>query len=74
MIAPPRLDLAAQRYIEAARLTNPKVRLVGVSLNTSELNETDRRRALDSAEQLLGVPAFDPLKTPLAPVLAKILD
>ncbi len=72
-VAIPPLDVIAQRYLEAARLTNPQVRLVGVSLNTSALDEAHSQRALEAAEALLGVPAFDPLRTSLNPTVDALL-
>ena len=70
----PNLQLAAQRYIEAGRLTNPDIRLVGVSLNTSALDDAARARVLAETDQLLGVPCFDPLKTSLSPVIERMLQ
>jgi uncharacterized NAD-dependent epimerase/dehydratase family protein len=63
------LQTAAARYIEAARLTNPDVILGGVSLNTSLLDETTRTRTLAEVAERMGVPCFDPLRTPLQPTL-----
>jgi uncharacterized NAD-dependent epimerase/dehydratase family protein len=67
------LSLAAERYLEAARLTNPDVRLAGVSLNTSSLDDAGRRAAIRAAERELKVPAFDPLKSDLGPVIDSLL-
>jgi uncharacterized NAD-dependent epimerase/dehydratase family protein len=69
----PALDVAATLYLQLARLTNPAVRLAGLSLNTSGLNETRRNEALAQGAALLGVPAFDPLKTPLDAVIDRLL-
>jgi uncharacterized NAD-dependent epimerase/dehydratase family protein len=69
----PTLDVAADLYLRHARLTNPQARLAGVSLNTVKLDETQRARACEAAETLLGVPAFDPMQTPLDPVIDRIL-
>ncbi|HVT34739.1 MAG TPA: DUF1611 domain-containing protein, partial [Nevskiaceae bacterium] len=69
----PSLDLAAARNLEAARLTNPAARLVGVSLITENMGDEQRARVLGAAEKLLGVPAFDPLRTSLQPVLDRLL-
>lgn len=71
--AMPSLTVAAKRYLEAAELTNPKVKLVGVSLNTSSLSQAERERALSDAEKELGVPSFDPLKTSSDAVLDRLL-
>ncbi len=70
----PSLPLAVERYLEAARLTNPKARMVGISYNTSTLDEAAREKLLRSTEQELGLPCFDPLKTSLAGVVSRILD
>lgn len=72
--AMPSLSLAATRYIEAAQLTNPNVKLVGVSLNTSALSQAERERALSEAEYELGVPSFDPLKTSSDAVIERLLS
>ncbi|PTU33088.1 DUF1611 domain-containing protein [Stenotrophobium rhamnosiphilum] len=69
----PSLEVAAARYLEAGALTNPAIRLVGVSLITENMDEVTRQRVLGDAEQRLGVPAFDPLKTSLQPVIDRML-
>jgi uncharacterized NAD-dependent epimerase/dehydratase family protein len=71
--AMPSLKVAAARYIEAAQLNNANVKLVGVSLNTSALSQAERERALSQAENELGVPSFDPLKTPSDSVIQRML-
>ena len=48
-------------YLEAARLTSPDSRFVGVSLNTAGLGGVARERALTSAAEATGLPAFDPM-------------
>jgi uncharacterized NAD-dependent epimerase/dehydratase family protein len=69
----PALPVAAQRYLELAALTNPGVRLAGVSLNTSALDAAARTRAIRETELQMGVPCFDPLKSSLDPVLDRVL-
>lgn len=69
----PSLTIAAARYVEAASLTNPQVRIAGVALNTSRLDATERARAIDAAEAELGVPCFDPMKTPADAVVNRVL-
>jgi uncharacterized NAD-dependent epimerase/dehydratase family protein len=69
----PALETAALRYLEAARLTNPHVRLAGVSLNTSMLAASERDRMLEEIATKMNVPCFDPLQTPLRAVLNSIL-
>ena len=70
----PGLKEAEQLYLRMARLTNPDARLAGVSLNTSALDETAAQEALAQAERELGVPAFDPMRTPLERAVAALLD
>ncbi len=69
----PDLRTAADRYIEAGRLTNPKVRLAAVSLNTSALSPAERERVIAETAKSMGVPCFDPLKSPLDEAVASVL-
>jgi uncharacterized NAD-dependent epimerase/dehydratase family protein len=69
----PSLSVAADRYLEAARLTNPGVRLVGVSLNTSKLGVADSERIIDETANLLDVPCFDPMRTALEQAIDRAL-
>lgn len=58
----PPLAEAARRYVEAVRLTNANAQLVGVSLNTSKLDDRVAQRVADTAEDELNVPAMDPMR------------
>ena len=69
----PDLKDAEQLYLKIARLTNPDARLAGVSLNTSALDDAAAQEALAAAERELGVPAFDPMRTPLDRAVAALL-
>jgi uncharacterized NAD-dependent epimerase/dehydratase family protein len=69
----PDLPTAAARYIEAAQLTNARVRLGAVSLNTSMLDAHQRERVLAETEATMSVPCFDPLQIPLGRALDHIL-
>ena len=70
----PTLKEAERLYLQMARLTNPGARLAGVSLNTAALDEAAAQEALAQAERELGVPAFDPMRTPLQRAVAALLD
>ncbi len=52
-----------ERHVEAARLTNPDVVCVGVSIDTSSMDEEAATEYLDEIEDMLDVPCVDPLKT-----------
>jgi uncharacterized NAD-dependent epimerase/dehydratase family protein len=59
-------------YLEAARLTNPDSRFVGVSLNTAGRDDIARERALAAAAEATGLPAFDPMWGSLDAVITAI--
>lgn len=69
------LAAAMAGYLEVARLTNPAVRFVGVSLNTVKLDAAGRAAALAAASEATGLPACDPMQGgpgPIADMLAAI--
>ncbi|MFU7528091.1 N-acetyltransferase DgcN [Qipengyuania sp. ASV99] len=47
--------------LAAARLTNPTVRAIGVSVNTSRLDPRERRAFCENLSDTLGLPCQDPL-------------
>ncbi len=49
--------------LQAARLTNPEVRFVGVAMDTSRLSDGDRETILAATEAELGMPCVDPVAT-----------
>lgn len=71
--ATPSLELAIARNLEAARLTNPNVRCVGVSMNTSRLPAEDAQKLLASTSRTLGLPCVDPVRTGVAAIVDRLL-
>src|SRR3546814_10489358 len=69
----PPLKVAIEQYLQAARLTNPRAHMVGISFNTSTLSDAEREKLFAGTERELGLPCFDPLKTSLDAVVARIL-
>jgi uncharacterized NAD-dependent epimerase/dehydratase family protein len=69
----PSLQQAAHLNLEVARLTNPAVRLAGISLNTSALTEEERQRVIGETEQEMQLPCFDPLKSSLDAIVDNVL-
>jgi uncharacterized NAD-dependent epimerase/dehydratase family protein len=65
----PPLPEVMDLHLRLARRTNPQVRFVGASLNTSGMTEQERSEALALASTVCGVPAFDPIATDLRPLL-----
>ena len=51
-----------ERYEEAARLTNPAARVVGISINTSHLSDSEARGLVCRTEQETGLPCSDPIR------------
>ena len=59
--------------LEAARLTSPGVRAVGISFNTSTLDREEARRLCARTEDRLGLPCTDPVAFGIEPILDRLL-
>ncbi|MDJ0934113.1 MAG: DUF1611 domain-containing protein [Kiloniellales bacterium] len=68
----PPLKECLLRNEEAARLTNPAATCVGVAVNTSALDAEAARRLLDETAQTLGLPAVDPVRDGVSPIVDRI--
>jgi uncharacterized NAD-dependent epimerase/dehydratase family protein len=68
----PHLGACVEANLSAARLTNPDVKLLGFSLNTSLLDAGAADRALRDVEDQFGLPAVDPLRTGVAKLVDAI--
>ncbi len=62
----PGLKECLERNLEAARLTNPEVQALGVSINTAALDEAAARDYMARIEQELGLPTVDAFRTGVA--------
>lgn len=58
----PSLSECIDLHLRMARLTNPAVKAVAISLNTSKLDEASAREALAAAEAETSLPATDPIR------------
>ncbi|MDX1301392.1 N-acetyltransferase DgcN [Photobacterium sp.] len=58
----PELKACMQANLATARLTNPDVRFVGVSVNTSQLEAAEANYIMDKIETELGLPVVDPFR------------
>jgi uncharacterized NAD-dependent epimerase/dehydratase family protein len=58
----PSLEEAIDLHLRLARLTNPRVRCAGLSLNTSQLNVSDARTIIAEYADRLRLPVADPLR------------
>jgi uncharacterized NAD-dependent epimerase/dehydratase family protein len=68
----PPLDVCISRYVEAARLTNPAARCIGIAVNSAGLDDAAYRQALDTIEQRTRLPCTDPIRTGVAKLVAMI--
>jgi len=57
----PPLNECIATYLRAARLTNPDVQCIGISLNTSGIPAEQRDAALEAASTDTGLPCVDPM-------------
>jgi uncharacterized NAD-dependent epimerase/dehydratase family protein len=69
----PDLKLCIDRNIEAAQLTNPAVRCVGLSINTSGLAAGAARDYLRQTEERLELPCVDPVRDGVGPIVDRFL-
>ncbi len=68
----PGLKDCLEANLAAARLTNPGVVAVGVAVNTSGMAEGTAGDLLRQIEDDLGLPAMDPFKDGVAPIVARL--
>jgi len=59
--------------LRCARLVSPDVRFIGACFNTSALSEGDARRVMADAEERLGMPVVDPVRTGVDPLVDRLL-
>jgi uncharacterized NAD-dependent epimerase/dehydratase family protein len=56
------LPTCIEANLQAARLTNPNVKCIGASINTSGLSEKEGRAFCERVSQEINLPAVDPLR------------
>ena len=69
----PDLQLCIERNIEAAQLTNPAVRCVGVSVNTGALDTAAARDYLSQTQDRLRLPCVDAVRTGVGAIVDHLL-
>ena len=69
----PDLPECLERNLEAARLTSPDVRAVGVCLNTSAMDPETAQRLCGVIEQQMGLPCTDPYRFGVESILDQLL-
>lgn len=56
------------------RLTNPAIRPIGIAINTEHLDETEARRVCEEAAAFHDLPASDPVRFGVAPLVDRLLE
>lgn len=60
--------------IQLGRLTNPDIRPAGIALNTQALGDDEARTCLDGAGAEYGLPAVDPIRTGVGPIVDRLTE
>ncbi len=68
----PDLKLCIERNVEAAQLTNPAARCVGVSVNTGALDTAAARDYLRRTEDGIDLPCIDPVRTGVGAIVDRL--
>ena len=68
----PELSDCIELNLQLASLTSPQVYAAGVCLNTASLDEGDARTLCRRIEETLGLPATDPYRFGVEPILAEL--
>lgn len=70
----PDLATCIEANLNTARLTNPAVQMIGVSVNTSALSEAEAMAYMDKVESDLGLPVVDPFRQGVARLVDRLLE
>lgn len=70
----PSIAQVIEATVAAGRLTNPDIRCVGIAINTAALSEPEARAAIDKAAADHGLPASDPVRFGMAPIVDRLIE
>jgi uncharacterized NAD-dependent epimerase/dehydratase family protein len=68
----PDLGEAISVYLDQGRLTNPAIRCMGISVNTSQMSEGERRDYQLALAQKLALPVCDPVRDGVAALVDRL--
>ncbi len=68
----PSIEAVIEETIRSGRLTNPDIRPVGIAINTAALSDGAAKEALEAAAAKHGLPAVDPIRTGVGPIVDRI--
>lgn len=67
------LDVAIERYLDAARLTNPHVRCAGLAINSSSLSDAEWRSYQSALMSQFELPVCDPMRGGVDAIVSYLL-
>jgi len=70
----PGLQEAMDMNLEAAKLTSPEAKFIGIAVNTSMLSDEDSRAILSAYEAETGLPSVDPVRTGVASIVDNLQE
>ena len=62
----PPIDMCIRANVDAAKLTNPDARMIGIAVNTAALDRAEAQHYLRSLESDTGLPCVDPVRDGVA--------
>ncbi len=68
----PRIQEVIDRTLQIGHLTNPNIRCVGISINTSGLDDASSRLLMEEIADQHGLPCVDPLRGGTAAIVAQL--
>lgn len=70
----PTLQQTIDLNLQAAQLTNPKARVIGIAVNTSAVDDEEARRWCKQTAEQLGLPCVDPVRHGVDSLVARLCD
>ncbi|MCF8473635.1 MAG: DUF1611 domain-containing protein [Emcibacter sp.] len=65
----PDIETVMRRNVEAAQLTNPNAKVVGVAVNTSKLTENEAKTYMSDLSKRINLPVCDPIRGGVAAIV-----
>ena len=69
----PDIENCMESFLAAARLTSPKVRFVGIALNSAVLAEDEAKKLMDEMESKYQLPTMDPVRNGVGRIVDALL-
>jgi uncharacterized NAD-dependent epimerase/dehydratase family protein len=70
----PEIATLIEQTVIAGRVTNPNIRCVGISVNSSNLSADQRASYLAETAESTGLPCVDPIATGVGPLVDHLID